>query len=166
MVSHWFHSKSLSLPCHDIFLCNICCRYSMLNGIVGSQKVRAQKAMTSPLSTGGVVLSLAARKTNSRLKGFRRVCGSLMKKCSSGMKSRGNRMKQCGSGMTSTLRPLLNIKLSFTLVDLTISFAIEHLAILSKLINCIATCIANGAAVRNLGPAVPTSHTTTSLQVC
>jgi hypothetical protein len=49
------------------------------------------------------------------------------------------------------------------LVDLTISFSIEHLAILSKLIHCITTCIANGAIARNLGAAVPTSPTTTSL---
>jgi hypothetical protein len=62
------------------------------------------------------------------------------------------------------LRPLLNSKLSFKLVDLTISFSIEHLAILSELIHCIATCIANGAAVKNLGVVVPTSPTTTSLR--
>jgi hypothetical protein len=53
--------------------------------------------------------------------------------------------------MTSTLRPSLNSKLSFRLVDLTISFSIEHLAILSKLIHYIATCIANGAVTRNSG---------------
>jgi hypothetical protein len=35
--------------------------------------------------------------------------------------------------MTSTLRLSLNNKLSFRLVDLTISFSIEHLAILSKI---------------------------------
>jgi hypothetical protein len=67
--------------------------------------------------------------------------------------------------MTSTLRPSLNSKLSFILVDLTISCAIEHLTILSKLIYCIATCIANDAATRNLGAAVSTFSTTTSLQV-
>jgi hypothetical protein len=65
--------------------------------------------------------------------------------------------------MTSTLRPSLNSKLSFRLVDLTISFSIEDLAILSKLIHCIATCIANGTAARNSSAAVPTSPTTTSL---
>jgi hypothetical protein len=54
---------------------------------------------------------------------------------------------------------------SFRLVDLTISFAIEHLTIFSKLIHCIATCIANGAATINSGAAVPTSLTTTSLRV-
>jgi hypothetical protein len=63
--------------------------------------------------------------------------------------------------MTSMLRPSLSSKLSFRLVDLTISFAIEHLAILSKLIHCIATCIGNGTAARNLGVAVPSSPTTT-----
>jgi hypothetical protein len=67
--------------------------------------------------------------------------------------------------MTSTLRPSLGNKLSFRLVDLTISFAIEHLAILSKLIHCIAICIANGAAERNLGDTVPSSPTTTSLRI-
>jgi hypothetical protein len=40
-VSQWFHFNPLSLQCHDIFLCNICCRYSLLNGIIDSQKVRA-----------------------------------------------------------------------------------------------------------------------------
>jgi hypothetical protein len=65
--------------------------------------------------------------------------------------------------MTSMLRPSLNSKLSFRLVDLTISFSIEHLAILLKLIHCIATCIANGAAARNSGAGVLTSLTTTSL---
>jgi hypothetical protein len=67
--------------------------------------------------------------------------------------------------MTSTFRPSLNKKLSFRLVDLTISFTIEHLAILSKLIHCIAIYIENGAATRNSGAAIPTSPTTTSLRV-
>jgi hypothetical protein len=66
--------------------------------------------------------------------------------------------------MTSMLKPSLSSKLSFRLVDLTISFAIEHLVILSKL-HCITTCIANGAAARNPGAAVPTSPTTTSLRI-
>jgi hypothetical protein len=39
----------------------------------------------------------------------------------------------------------------------------EHLAILSKLIHYIATCIVNGAAARNLDATVPTSTATTSL---
>jgi hypothetical protein len=64
--------------------------------------------------------------------------------------------------MTSTLKPSLNSKLSFRLVDLTISFSIEHLAILSKLIHCIAICIANGTAARNSGATIPTYPTTTS----
>jgi hypothetical protein len=51
------------------------------------------------------------------------------------------------------------------LVHLTISFTIEHLAIISKLIHCMATCIANGAAAKTSNAAVPTSPTTTSLQV-
>jgi hypothetical protein len=66
--------------------------------------------------------------------------------------------------MTSTLKPSLNNKLSFRLVDLTISFSIEHLAILSKLIHCIAKCIENGAIARNSGVTVPTTPTTTSLR--
>jgi hypothetical protein len=65
--------------------------------------------------------------------------------------------------MTSMLRPSLNSKLSFRLVDLTISFSIEHLAILSKLIHYIATCIENGTAARNSSATIPTSPTTTSL---
>jgi hypothetical protein len=81
------------------------------------------------------------------------------------MKKCGGGTKQWGSGMTSTHRSLLGSRRSFRWVDFTISFAIEHLAILSKLIHCIAICIANGVATRNSGAAVPTSSTTTSLQV-
>jgi hypothetical protein len=62
------------------------------------------------------------------------------------------------------LRSSLNSKLSFRLVDLTILFSIEHLAILSKLIHCIATCIENDAATRNSDATVPTSPPTTSFQ--
>jgi hypothetical protein len=40
------------LQCYDIFLCNTCCRYSMLNGIVDSRYVRAEKAAMSSQSTG------------------------------------------------------------------------------------------------------------------
>jgi hypothetical protein len=87
-----------------------------------------------------------------------------MKKWGGGTKSRGSNTMQCGSGMTSTLRPSLNSKLSFKLVDLTILFSIEHLSILSKLIHCIAICIVNGTVARNSGVAVPTSPTTTSLR--
>jgi hypothetical protein len=67
--------------------------------------------------------------------------------------------------MTSTLRPSLSSSRSFRLVHLTILFAIDHLAILLKLIHYIATCIANDAAGRNLNVTVPTSPTTTSLRV-
>jgi hypothetical protein len=74
-------------------------------------------------------------------------------------------MKSWGSGMTSMLRPSLNNILFFKLVDLTISFTIEHLAIVSKLIQWIATCIANGTVASNSGAAVPSSPTTTSLWV-
>jgi hypothetical protein len=59
--------------------------------------------------------------------------------------------------MTSTLKPLLSSILSFRLVDLTISFVVEHLVILSKLIHCIATCTANDAVARKSDTAVPTS---------
>jgi hypothetical protein len=62
------------------------------------------------------------------------------------------------------LRSSLNSKLSFRLVDLTILFSIEYLAILSQLIHCIATCIANDAAARNSGATVPTSPITTFFQ--
>jgi hypothetical protein len=51
-VSQWFYSNPLSLQCRDVFLCNTCYRYSMLNGIVDSQKVRAQKAVSSSQSIG------------------------------------------------------------------------------------------------------------------
>jgi hypothetical protein len=117
----------------------------MLNGIVDFYKVRAQKVVTSSQSSWGVASSLAARKTDSRLKCLRRVCGNRMKKCGDGMNFRG-------SGMTSTL----SNKLSFKLVDLTILFAIDHLAN-KLLIHCITTCIANGVAVRNSSAAVSSS---------
>jgi hypothetical protein len=48
----------------------------MLNGIVDSRKVRAQKAAVSSQSTGGVALFLTAQKTSLRSKDLRRVCGS------------------------------------------------------------------------------------------
>jgi hypothetical protein len=67
--------------------------------------------------------------------------------------------------MGSTLGPLLSNRRCFRLVDLTISFSMKHLAILSKLIHCIATCIANGAAAKTSNATVPTSPTTTSLRV-
>jgi hypothetical protein len=41
----------VSLQCYDIFLCNTCCRYSMLNGVVDSWHVRAEKAVMSSQST-------------------------------------------------------------------------------------------------------------------
>jgi hypothetical protein len=106
--------------------------------------VRPQKAAASSQSTGGVASSLAARKTGKKSKCLRRLLGS---------------------GMTCTRQPSLSSRRSFRLVDLTISFTIEHLAIFSKLIHCIATCIANGAAARNSGATVQTSPTTTSLRV-
>jgi hypothetical protein len=53
MVSQYFHSNPLSLQCSDIFLCTTCCRYSILNGIIDSQKVRAQKVALSSQSSGG-----------------------------------------------------------------------------------------------------------------
>jgi hypothetical protein len=40
----------MSLQCYDIFLCNTCFRYSMLNDVVNS--LRAQKVVTSSQSTG------------------------------------------------------------------------------------------------------------------
>jgi hypothetical protein len=42
----------MSLQCYDIFLCNTCNMYSMLNGVVDSRHVRAHKAATSSQSTG------------------------------------------------------------------------------------------------------------------
>jgi hypothetical protein len=67
------------------------------------------------------------------------------------------------SGMSTMLRTSLSSRRYFRLVDLTISFTIKHLAILSKLIHCIATCIANGVVARISNAAVPSSPTTTSL---
>jgi hypothetical protein len=66
----------------------------MLNGIVDSWKVRAQKVAASSQSTGGVASFLAVQKTSSRSKDLRRVCCSGTKKCSDGMKFRGSGMKQ------------------------------------------------------------------------
>jgi hypothetical protein len=90
--------------------------YSTLNGIIDSQKVRAQKAAMSSQSLGGVASSLAARKTGLRLKCLMRVCSSGIKKCFDEMKSKGSGMKSRGSGTTSTLRPSLSNKLSFRLL--------------------------------------------------
>jgi hypothetical protein len=42
---------AMSLQCYDIFLCNTCCKYFMLNGVVDSRHVRAKKAVTSSQST-------------------------------------------------------------------------------------------------------------------
>jgi hypothetical protein len=126
----------------------------MLNGIIDSQKVRARKATASSQSSGSSFVP-RRRKTNSGLKCLRRVWGNGTKKWS-------GRTKQWGSGTSTTLKPLLSSRRCFRLVELTISFAIEHLAILSKLIYC--TCIANGVAARTSNAAVPTSPTT-SLRV-
>jgi hypothetical protein len=93
-MSRWFHSNPLSLQGHDIFLCNTYCRYSMLNGILDSQKVRAHKAAVSSQSTGGVASSLATRKTDKRSKYLRMLLGS--------------GTKQCCSERTSTCWPLLS----------------------------------------------------------
>jgi hypothetical protein len=66
--------------------------------------------------------------------------------------------------MSTTLRPLLSSRQCFRLVDLIISFTIKYLIILSKLIHCIVTCIANNTAARILSVAVPTCPTTTMLR--
>jgi hypothetical protein len=53
MVSQWIHSNPLSLQYRDIFLCNTCCIYYILNGTIDSRKVRAQKATASSQSIRG-----------------------------------------------------------------------------------------------------------------
>jgi hypothetical protein len=52
-VSRWFHCNPLHLQCCDIFLCNTCFKYSMLNGIIDSRTVRAQKVATSSSQSSG-----------------------------------------------------------------------------------------------------------------
>jgi hypothetical protein len=42
----------MSLQCYDVFLCNTCCRYSIINSVVVSRHVRAQKVVTSSQSIG------------------------------------------------------------------------------------------------------------------
>jgi hypothetical protein len=99
----------------------------MLNGLVDSQMVRAQKVVALSQSTGGG--SFIPRHSEDRLE-IEKLKESLRQqdeKCSGGMKSRGSGMKQRGSEMTSTRQPLLSSRQSFWLVDLTISFSIEHL---------------------------------------
>jgi hypothetical protein len=64
-VSRSFHYNPLPLQCRDIFLCNMCCRYAMLNGIIDSQMVRAQKAATSSQSSGS---SFIPRRSEDQLK--------------------------------------------------------------------------------------------------
>jgi hypothetical protein len=51
-VTDRFHSNSVSLQCYDIFLCNACCRYSMLNDVVDSRHVRAEKVAMLSQSIG------------------------------------------------------------------------------------------------------------------
>jgi hypothetical protein len=51
-VTDRFHSNPMSLQCYDIFLCNTCCTYSMLNGVVDSRHVRAKKVAMLSQSTG------------------------------------------------------------------------------------------------------------------
>jgi hypothetical protein len=78
---------------------------------------------------GGGGVSFIPRHSEDRLE-IEKLKESLRQqdeKCSGGMKSRGSGMKQRGSEMTSTRQPLLNSRQSFWLVDLTISFSIEHL---------------------------------------
>jgi hypothetical protein len=55
------------------------------------------------------------------------------------------------------LRPSLSSRRCFRLVQLTISFDIKNLAILSKVIHYTTTCIANGIATRTSNVTVPTS---------
>jgi hypothetical protein len=64
-MSQWFHSNPLSLQCRAIFLCNICCRHAMLNGIIDSRKVRAQKNAQSSQSSGS---SFIPHRSEERLK--------------------------------------------------------------------------------------------------
>jgi hypothetical protein len=63
-VSPWFYYNRLSLQCCDIFLCNMCCMYGMLNGIIDSRKVRAQKVVALSQSSGS---SFVPRRSEDRL---------------------------------------------------------------------------------------------------
>jgi hypothetical protein len=141
----------VSLQCYDIFLCNTCCMYSMLNGVVDSRHVRAEKVVTSSQSTGaGVASSLASRRSNN----WRRLWGSEMKSRGSEIKCRGRNMKPWDNMTTTIPRPSPSNSFSFKLVNYFIRYRV-HINTFKT--NCIATCIVNGAAVRNSVAAVATS---------
>jgi hypothetical protein len=110
--------------------------------------VRAQKTARSSQSSGS---SFVPHRSKN---GWRSKCSRALW---------GSETRQWGSGTSTTLRPYLSSRRCFRLVDLIISFTIKHLAIPSKLIHCITTCIANSRAARISSAAVPTSPTTTSL---
>jgi hypothetical protein len=84
-----------------------------------------------------------------------------MKSRGSGTNSKGCNMKQWDSGTTTTPKHSPSNSLSFRLVNY---FTHYQAYINTFKTNCIATCLANGAAARNLVAAVATSPTTTSLQ--
>jgi hypothetical protein len=105
----------------------------------------------------GVASSLASQRSNN----WRRLWGSKMKSRGSETKYRGRNMKPWDSVMITTPRPSPSNSLSFRLVNYFIRYR-AHINIFKT--NCIATCIANGAATRNLVATVTTSPTTTSFQ--
>jgi hypothetical protein len=65
MVSQWFHFNPLSFQCRDIFLCNTCYMYAMLNEIIDSRRVRAQKVAQSSQSSRS---SFIPSRSEERLK--------------------------------------------------------------------------------------------------
>jgi hypothetical protein len=105
----------------------------------------------------GVASSLTSRRSNN----WRRLWGSEMKSRGSEMKCRGHNMKPWDIVTTTTHSPSPSNSLSFRLVNYFIRYR-AHINTFK--INCMITCIANGATTRNSVTVVATSPTTTSFR--
>jgi hypothetical protein len=81
----------MSLQCYDIFLCNTCYIYSMLNGVVDSRHVRAQKVVTSSQSTSA---GSSFFSHQSEIKQLKETLRQRDEQQSSETNSRGRNMKQ------------------------------------------------------------------------
>jgi hypothetical protein len=133
MVSRWFHSNLLCLQCRVIFLWNTCCRYSMLNRIIDSRKVRAQKATQSSQSSES---TFVPRRSEEQLK----------------IEMLKDALRQWDDYYAQALaQRQVMLQISWA-----ISFTIKHLVKLLKLIHCITICITNSAAARIWRATVPT----------
>jgi hypothetical protein len=121
----------------------------MLNIIIDSWEVRAQKAAQSSQSSRS---SFVPCHSEEQL---------VIKMLKESLRQWGEAMRQWDEYYSQALaQQLVMLQVSWL-----ISVTIKHLSILSKLIYCITIGIANSAAARNSSVAVPTSPTTTSLRI-